>query len=576
MVVFRERDFHEDYHDIGGAVARIFRLPIRQYLECHLGALGKLPPPMQVAVHTIPGGDKGTKATLDKMREIVIDSLKDRKHGAFLRGLAIKIASGCKTKDFRCEAKAIDEWVRQNVKWIRDTRGFETLQYPYRTLAFGGGDAFRKDTQVIVRKKIDETYKVVELGDLEHCFAEYDALSFNYEKAEFEFKPIVAWYDKGVKPMYRIETNNHRVLDVSTKHKIDAFFYGPSQKYNEIRRGVEAQELFGRMEKACNPQLPFAIKIPDLGTVDHVTSDQLFLEGMYLAEGWAERHSSGACTEAGDEPARICIGVKDEALFGKIESSAKTLGIKYYTHTQPNGVKVLRTSDHGFRKNLISKFGKGSFEKTIPEEYLSLPREKMTELIGAYAAGDAYKPKPGSRWSKMANLIHNTSSSMLARMLGLVHLIMGRPLHPMLQMNHMGAGHSPIWRLIERKNIKCYRPRIGDVAGASIHRFEENGEAECCDVTVLDNHNVVTEGGIVVHQCDDLTVLGAALATSIGVRAKFRAIAANPQNKGQYSHVYLMMDPFGNDKWIASDATVKTASFGWESPIHYKIMDLEI
>lgn len=104
--------------------------------------LGALPPPMQVSVHTIPGGDRGTKATLEKMREIVIASLKDKKHGAFLRGLAIKITldAGCKTKEFKCEAKSIFEWVRDQIKWIRDTRGFETLQYPYRTLAFGAGD----------------------------------------------------------------------------------------------------------------------------------------------------------------------------------------------------------------------------------------------------------------------------------------------------------------------------------------------------------------------------------------------------------------------------------------------------
>jgi len=551
---------------------------VRVYGQRSYPGFGDVPPAMRVSVHEIPGGDKGTKATLDRMRKIVIESLKDARHGAFLRGLAIKITleGGCKTKAFGCEAKSIHDWCRDNLKWIRDIRGFETLQYPYRTLAFGGGDAFRKDTPIIVRKKIDETYKVVELGDLEHCFAEYDALSFSYEKGEFEFKPIVAWYDKGVKPMYRIETNNHRVLDVSTKHKVDAFFYGPSQKYNEIRRGVEAQELFGRMEKACKPQLPFATKIPELGTVNHVTSDQLFLEGMYLAEGWPERHSSGARTEEGDEPSRVCIGVKDEVLFGKIESSANALGIKYYTHTQSNGVKVLRTSDHAFRKNLITKFGKGSFEKTIPEEYLSLPREKMTEFVGAYAAGDAYKPKPGSRWSKMANLIHNTSSSMLARMLGLAHLIMGRPLHPMLQMNHMGAGHSPIWRLIERKNTKCYRPRIGDVAGASIHKFEENGEAECCDVTVLDNHNVVTEGGIIVHQCDDLTAVESTLMIEIGFPVRLKAIAANPARKSQFSHVYLQVDVKGNGSWISADPTVKSAEFGWESPLRYREMILEI
>lgn len=101
-----------------------------------------VPPPMQVAVATIPGGDAGTRETLERMRNIVFRSIKDKDHGAFLRGLAIKITTqaGCKTKDFKCEAKSLFEWVRDNVKWIRDVKGFETLQYPYRTLAYGAGD----------------------------------------------------------------------------------------------------------------------------------------------------------------------------------------------------------------------------------------------------------------------------------------------------------------------------------------------------------------------------------------------------------------------------------------------------
>lgn len=97
---------------------------------------------MQVAVYSIPGGAAGTRETLERMKKIVWNSIKDKKHGAFLRGLAIKITlnAGCKTKEYRCEAKAIFEWVRDRLKWIRDTRGYETLQYPYRTIEFGAGD----------------------------------------------------------------------------------------------------------------------------------------------------------------------------------------------------------------------------------------------------------------------------------------------------------------------------------------------------------------------------------------------------------------------------------------------------
>lgn len=123
-------------------MARFYRLPTSLSEKLSRQELGNVPPPMQVAVVTIPGGDKGTKATLERMSSIVIRSIKDKKAGAILRGMAIKITSkaGCKTKQFHCEAKALFEWVRDNIKWIRDVRGFETLQFPQRTIAFGAGD----------------------------------------------------------------------------------------------------------------------------------------------------------------------------------------------------------------------------------------------------------------------------------------------------------------------------------------------------------------------------------------------------------------------------------------------------
>jgi hypothetical protein len=123
-------------------MARMFKRSLSELLSLREMGLGNVPPPMQVAVHGIPGGVAGTKATLKKMADITIKSIKDKKTGAFVRALAIKITNeaGCTTKQFHCEAKALFEWVRDKIKWIRDTRGFETLQWPHRTLSFGAGD----------------------------------------------------------------------------------------------------------------------------------------------------------------------------------------------------------------------------------------------------------------------------------------------------------------------------------------------------------------------------------------------------------------------------------------------------
>lgn len=102
----------------------------------------EVPPAMQLAVYEIPGGARGTEETLKRMVDIVRKSVRDPKRGAFLRGLAMKIIvdAGCKPKDYKCEAKVLHEWVRDKIRWTRDVRGMETLQFPWRTLEFGAGD----------------------------------------------------------------------------------------------------------------------------------------------------------------------------------------------------------------------------------------------------------------------------------------------------------------------------------------------------------------------------------------------------------------------------------------------------
>jgi hypothetical protein len=528
--------------------------------------LGVLPP-SRLTLTPIPGGDKGTKATLIRMKEIVWKSVRHPEHGPVIREAAIAtiLKAGVRPKDFLGEYKAIHDFVRDDIRWTRDARKHETLVWPARTLMIGGGDAFQKDTKVILRRKLDNTYRVKRLGELEGSFAEYDALSYNYGISSFEFKPIVAWYDKGVKETYKLRTKNARELRVSSQHLMDYFL---ASGKSPGKREARANEIFSSFTDKRAPRLPFALKIPELGSVDATTSDRLFIEGMYLAEGWYEKNHRNH--------ERVSIGIKDPVLFSFLTDAMGRIGVPYYVTHQSNGVKVMRTSNHAFREEILRKFGRGSFEKTIPEDYLSKTRSELEALIDGYALGDAYKPKDEHAWAKYANLIHNTSSSHLARMLCLVHLVMGRTLHPYLQMNHMGAGHSPIWRLIERKNIRGYKPVSTDLAPAPLKKFEEAGEAECCDITVLDNHNVVTEEGLVQHNCDDKTMLEGAMLLMVGFPGVgARAIAANPEVPEQYTHVYVVAKPTERSPWIASDPTVSGAKLGWQSPVIFKKMDLE-
>jgi len=72
------------------------------------------------------------------MRDIVRAGVRDPR--MIVRNHAITITRGCPSKDFRCEVETIHEWVDQNIRFVRDINGIETLQTPARTLELGVGD----------------------------------------------------------------------------------------------------------------------------------------------------------------------------------------------------------------------------------------------------------------------------------------------------------------------------------------------------------------------------------------------------------------------------------------------------
>ena len=69
--------------------------------------------------------------------------------------------------------------------------------------------------------------------------------------------------------------------------------------------------------------------------------------------------------------------------------------------------------------------------------------------------------------------------------------------------------------------------------------------------------------------CDELSLLIAALAASVGIPYKFATIAADLVRPDEFSHVYTMM--YIQGKWHGADASVPKSYFGWEPERYYKI-----
>jgi transglutaminase-like putative cysteine protease len=95
----------------------------------------------------IPTGTDGVRETLRIMVRIARKFLKPSVGNAeqtaallTVRLCAGQVTLGCAEKDYTAEASALQCFVRDHIRYTRDLRTAETIQFPNRTLEFGYGD----------------------------------------------------------------------------------------------------------------------------------------------------------------------------------------------------------------------------------------------------------------------------------------------------------------------------------------------------------------------------------------------------------------------------------------------------
>ena len=103
--------------------------------------------PLQGYFGSIPGGLDGVRATLRIMVGIARTFLKPQVGNAqqtasllTVRLTAQSLVQNCPEKDYQCEASCLQTFVRDRIRYTRDMRTAETLQYPDKTLSLKSGD----------------------------------------------------------------------------------------------------------------------------------------------------------------------------------------------------------------------------------------------------------------------------------------------------------------------------------------------------------------------------------------------------------------------------------------------------
>lgn len=445
------------------------------------------------------------------------------------------------------------------------------------------GDCIPLDQEVLVRNRSSRKYMVMPVGELKDKYSYYHAVSYNEMEEKFEFKPITNFIEKGRLKVYKVRLSNGAQFRCTEDHKLYAFIRTGKGEYELTT--LTLSELIEQRKRQRTKQaitISCAMRIPEaeLNERDHpkVSNAQAFVEGLYVAEGWSEVSAGlkGGRFKAGEHRTmRAKIGMNNPHAIGALKTNLAVLGQPYGEHLRKDGLVTVRMNVSEMTTRLGMLFGRNSAEKRFPEWYPSLDRETLTVLLSAYALGDGYVPTHGEK-AEYLNLVYNTASEHLAEQLNLMHMVLGRPLS--LGVDKPWHDKPKMYRLHEYKRRK-FGERKPNLCPNTIKMIEPDGEAECCDITVADNHNFLLGSGVLVHNCEEASTFLAGMLGAIGILPRFRFGGAG---KSLY-HVWVQgfappdasMGIDGDGRWIDMDITEKSYELGQHAPFQkYAHMDI--
>lgn len=129
--------------------------------------------PTSQTLHEIPEGRRGIAATLDLMSRCV----KQYKTHPVIRDTALELTQSLSNKDYPGEVRRLYEFVRDEIRYVRDIHGVETLYTPDQMLVTRAGDCDDKSLLLAtLLESIGHPTRFVAMGfaggDLEHVLPE--------------------------------------------------------------------------------------------------------------------------------------------------------------------------------------------------------------------------------------------------------------------------------------------------------------------------------------------------------------------------------------------------------------------
>jgi len=437
------------------------------------------------------------------------------------------------------KALACLQFVMKNVTYTPDKQSYgvdEFWTFPNETLALKKGDCVCEDEPIICLNE-DGDYAIIPIKELKSFQGKI--LSYDFDKQEYVFKPIVNFWDKGEKDVAELKMRNGCKAYLTPDHKmiLGKKVYNKEKIHTKVER-VQDINLndFEQCKSTVIKKIPFGKRNADL--------DFLYTLGAYVAEGWLDSYHPKDVFIANDG---------DTILKRRVIEFCEKNNLPYYDHYK---YIAIRLKDYPDLKQKFDDCGGVSPEKRFPEWCLSLNEDCLASLMHGYMDGDTYKDARQTGSNRV--LVHNTISDRLAAQLRIIHWIWGRPLFSWLSKKHGGAGTKPIWRLSENKKSAFAKPRFGnDVSCVGIAEIKPIGKRKVCDIEIEGTHNfVLANSGLIVHNCEDMSILVASLLRNARVPAYRIKVAAGwvvaGKNAPLGGHAYPLFLR-SDDEWVALD-----------------------
>jgi hypothetical protein len=474
---------------------------------------------------------------IDKIKEMIDVGVRGRE-AAMLRQIIGKDIIGMRCGDKFCvperkwqqELEAIYDFVRANVRYTHDTDGVDVFQTPLRTLQFHIGDCFPEGTRFLT-----PDFKMVPVEFLREGMSIWGL---------DRWSKVEKVWAKGVLPVDAIHLNNGSTIHLTGDHhvfvahcprhahRVKSAPCACPMKDREVKR-ITVAELEPGMVMLTPERLPF-------GT-EAMAAEVAYVEGLYLSDGWG-RDSSFEIS--GQD------GCPKEAQKREVESICARMGIETRWNRKYISVKNKQWAQR------MKWMGSHAPCKRAPS--INLREEAAAELLRGIMADSGANTHGNGR-------TFTTTSRELCFQVRLLQKMLGRTCRYSYIVDHGGLGSNPIHRL----GVRGDSPRVGSSGRAEKLLRVLSVDRQVVSVptyhlTTDDHYVYLPEADVTVSQCDDGSILLAAMVKQLGYQVKLRVVRTH--GAPDWDHIYVVagLPPTNPKKWFPLDASLEKTA-GWEA-----------